>query len=263
MPSGAHLTGLAPSLSLRAFGGVITVNFNPGLIGTKLGNTQIFLDDGEVRQVTAVQAGPCIVVGKRTPDKDGYAALQLGFGEAREKAVRKPQAGTYKKASIKPPRVVREFRVRDELLERFEVGQTLKATDIFQEGQFIDVSGTSKGAGFAGVMKRHNFAGAGTVGHGTHEYKRHGGSIGMNMTPGRTLRGQKMAGQHGNKKVTTLNLKIARLLADESIVLIEGAVPGPRYGVVTIKGAVKKPSVPLPEPPAPEEPAAEAQPAEG
>lgn len=234
------------------------MNFNPGLIGTKLGNTQIFLDDGEVRQVTAVQAGPCVVIGKRTPAKDGYAALQLGFGEKKQKHLNKPQEGSYKKAGVTPPRVVREFRVKDELLERFEVGQTLRAGDIFQEGQFIDVSGIGKGRGFTGVMKRHNFAGAGTVGHGTHEYKRHGGSIGMNMTPGRTLRGQKMPGQYGNKKITTLNIKIAKVLNDESIVLLEGAVPGPRHGVVTIKGAVKKPAVKLPDPPAPEAPAADA-----
>jgi large subunit ribosomal protein L3 len=230
------------------------VNTNPGLIGTKLGNTQIFLDDGEVRRVTAIKAGPCVVVGKRTPDKDGYAALRLGFGSRREKLVNKPDAGTLKAAGIDTaPRVVREFRIDPALLERFEVGQTLGVADIFQDGQFVDVSGTSKGRGFTGVMKRHNFAGAGTVGHGTHEYKRHGGSIGMNMTPGRTLRGQKMPGQYGNKKSTILNLKIVKLLPDENIVLVEGGVPGSRNGFLTVKGAIKKAPVPLPEPPAKEE----------
>jgi len=232
------------------------VNTNPGLIGTKLGNTQIFLDDGEVRRVTVIKTGPCTVVGKRTPEKDGYSALRLGFGERREKLVTKPEAGAFKKAGVKVSRVVREFRVDSELLDRFEVGQKLGAADIFQEGQFVDVSGTSKGRGFTGVMKRYNFAGAGTVGHGTHEAKRHGGSIGMNMTPGRTFRGQKMPGQHGNKKATVLNLRIARVLPDENIVLVEGGVPGPRNAFVTVKGAIKKASVPLPEPPAKEEPAA-------
>ena len=226
------------------------MNKNPGLIGTKLGNTQIFLDDGEVRRVTAIKAGPCVVVGKRTPDTDGYAALTLGFGSRRPKLVSKPEAGSFSKAGVDAPRVVREFRVEASLLERFEVGQTLRVADIFSDGQFVDVSGTSKGRGFTGVMKRHNFAGAGTVGHGTHEYKRHGGSIGQNMTPGRTLRGQKMAGQHGNKRSTILNLRIARLLPEQDIVLVEGGVPGPRNGFLTLKGAVKKAAVPLPDPPA-------------
>ncbi len=236
------------------------MNTNPGLIGAKLGNTQIFLDDGEVRRVTAIKAGPCVVMGKRTPAEHGYAALQLGFGSRREKLVNRPDAGNFKKAGLDAPRVVREFRVDDALLERFEVGQVLGVSDIFQDGQFVDVSGTSKGRGFTGVMKRHNFAGAGTVGHGTHEYKRHGGSIGQNMTPGRTLRGQKMAGQYGNKKATVLNLQIVRVLSDENIVLVDGGVPGPRNGFVTVKGAIKKAPVPLPEPPAP--PAAEDEAAE-
>ena len=230
------------------------MNINPGLIGTKIGKTQIFLDDGEVRRVTAIQAGPCVVIGKRTPDKDGYSALQLGMGKKRDKLVNKAQAKAYANAKVEAPEVVREFRVAPELLERFSVGQTINAADIFTEGQFVDVSGTSKGRGFTGVMKRHNFSGAGTVGHGTHEYKRHGGSIGMNMTPGRTLRGRKMPGQYGNNRATVINLKVARVLGDQSVLLVEGGVPGPNNGVVTIKGAVKKPAVALPEPPAPPEP---------
>lgn len=235
------------------------MNTNPGLIGTKLGNTQIFLDDGEVRRVTVIKAGPCVVVGKRTPDKDGYAALQLGFGSRREKLVTKPEAGQMTKAGIEgAPRVVREFRVDAALLERFEVGQTLGVSDIFQDGQFVDVSGTSKGRGFTGVMKRHNFAGAGTVGHGTHEAKRHGGSIGQNMTPGRTLRGQKMPGQHGNKRSTILNLRIVKVLGEENIVLVDGGVPGSRNGFLTVRGAIKKKPVPLPDPPAKQEAADEA-----
>jgi large subunit ribosomal protein L3 len=234
------------------------VNTNPGLIGTKLGNTQIFLDDGEVRRVTAIKAGPCVVVGKRTPDKDGYAALQIGFGGRREKVVSRPEAGQFKKAGVEPPRVVREFRIDASLLERFEVGQALGVADIFKDGQFVDISGTSKGRGFTGVMKRHNFAGAGTLGHGTHEAKRGGGSIGMATTPGRTIPGRKMAGQHGNKKTTILNLRIVKVMADENIVLVDGGVPGSRNGFVTVKGSIKKASVPLPEPPAKEEAAPEA-----
>lgn len=232
------------------------MNTNPGLIGTKLGKTQIFLDDGEVRRVTAIKTGPCVVMGKRTPEKDGYSALRLGFGTRRAKLVTKPEAGAFKKAGVEAPRVVQEFRVDPELLARFEVGQTLGPADIFKEGQFVDVSGTSKGRGFTGVIKRHNFAGAGTVGHGTHEAKRHGGSIGMNMTPGRVHRGMKMPGQHGNKKATVLNLRVVRVLAEEHIVLVDGGVPGARNGFVTVKGAIKKAPVPLPDPPVKEEPPA-------
>ena len=233
------------------------MNTNPGLIGTKLGNTQIFVDDGEVRRVTAIKAGPCVVVGKRTPDKDGYAALQIGFGGRREKLVSKPEAGQFKKAGVEPQRVVREFRVDASLLERFEVGQTLGVADIFKDGQFVDISGTSKGRGFTGVMKRHNFSGAGSLGHGTHEAKRGGGSIGTATTPGRTVPGRKMAGQHGNKKTTILNLRIVRVMADENILLVDGGVPGSRNGFVSMRGSIKKVSVPLPEPPAKEEAAPE------
>lgn len=224
------------------------MNTNPGLIGTKLGNTQIFLDDGEVRRVTVIKTGPCVVVGKRTPDKDGYSALQLGFGNRPERLVRKPEAGAFKKAGVEAPRVIRELRVDVSLLERFEIGQTIGAADIFQDGQFVDVTATSKGRGFTGVMKRHNFAGAGTVGHGTHEAKRHGGSIGMNMTPGHTFRGMKMAGQYGNKKSTIMNLRVVKVLSDENIVLVDGGVPGARNGVVVIRGANKKAPMPLPKP---------------
>lgn len=216
------------------------MNQNSGLIGTKLGNTQIFTDDGEVVRVTAIQAGPCVVVGKRTPEKHGYSAVQIGFGKAREKNVSKPEAGFYKKAGVEAPRVVREFRLPEEEVAKLEVGQTLSPADIFTEGQFVDVTGVTKGRGFTGVMKRHNFAGAATKTHGTHEYKRHGGSIGQNMTPGRTFKGKGMPGHYGNERVTVQNLRVVKVLAEENVVLVEGAVPGPRNGVVTVRGAVKK-----------------------
>lgn len=234
------------------------MNTNLGLIGKKLGNTQIFNEDGTVRRVTAIRLGPCKVLGKRTPDVHGYAALQLGFGERREKRVRKPEKGYFDKLGVKAPQVVRELRVPAELLESVEVGQDLRVSDVFREGMFVDVSGSSKGRGYAGVMKRHNFGGAGSVGHGTHEYKRHGGSIGMNMTPGRTLPGKKMAGHYGNKKVTVLNLPVVKLVTDEDILLVEGGVPGPRQGFVTVRGAVKMPVVTPPLAEASEGEAAEA-----
>lgn len=216
------------------------MNTHPGLIGKKLGNTQIFSDEGEVTRVAVVQVGPCVVLGRRTPDKDGYAALVLGFEDKREKLVNKPEAGFFQKVGQPAKRVVREFRLPAESLESYEVGQVLKPSEIFEAGQRVDVCGQSKGRGFTGVMKRHNFAGAGSVGHGTHEYKRHGGSIGANMTPGRVLANVKMPGQHGSARVTTLNLKVARVLDDENLLLVEGSVPGPRNGYVTVRGAVKK-----------------------
>lgn len=216
------------------------MNTNLGLIGTKLGNTQVFTDDGTVRRVTAIQTGPCVVIDKRTEEKNGYSAVVLGFGEKREKLVNKPEAGQFKKAGVAPTRVVKELRLPADKVAGYEIGQTISTADVFEEGQFVDVSGTSKGRGFAGVMKRHGFAGAATATHGTHEYKRHGGSIGMNMTPGRVLKGQRMPGQYGNKKTTVQNLKVAKVLAEEGIVLVEGSVPGPKRGVVVVREAAKK-----------------------
>lgn len=216
------------------------MNTNLGLIGKKLGNTQIFTDDGTVRRVTAILAGPCVVLSKRTEDKDGYSALQLGFGKKREKLVRKPQMEFFTKVGVKPVAVIREFRLPADELAKYEVGQEMKLGEVFTEGQFVDVGGVSKGKGFQGVMKRHNFSGAGTVGHGAHEAKRHGGSIGMNMTPGRVFKGMKMPGQHGNKKHTVLNLKVAKVLVEEGIILVEGGVPGGKHAIVTLRGAVKK-----------------------
>ena len=137
------------------------------------------------------------------------------------------------------PKVVREIRVSAETLESYEVGQTLTVADIFRDGQFVDVSATSKGRGFTGVMKRHNFAGY-KASHGAHEYQRHGGSIGMNMTPGRTFKGQRMPGQHGNRKVTVMSLKVAKVMPEEGLLLVEGSVPGPRKGGVMVRTGAKK-----------------------
>jgi large subunit ribosomal protein L3 len=214
------------------------MNKNPGIIGTKLGMTQIFDDKGEVLRVTAVKAG-CIVIGKRTVEKDGYSALILGLGSKKEKNTTKPELGTFKKAGQAPTRWVRELRAAAEHVDTFEVGQKVSLDKIFEAGQHVDAQGTSRGRGFTGVMRRWNMAGS--VGsHGSHEYFRHGGSIGTNMTPGRTLPGLKMPGHYGAETVSTLNLKVAKVLVEDDIVLIEGAVPGPQGGLVTIRGAVKK-----------------------
>lgn len=218
------------------------MNKNLGLLGTKLGCTQIFLEDGSRKSVTVIEAGPCTVLSKRTPDKHGYAALQLGFGTGKPKQMSKAELGSLRSVGVQEgaePAVVREFRVPPEKLEQYEVGQVLRVSELFTEGTRVDVLARSKGRGYTGVIKRHNFHGAGTVGHGTHEYKRHGGSIGMNMTPGRTLRGQKMAGHHGNENVSMLRLKVTKVMDEENLVLVEGGVPGPNRGLVTIRPTVK------------------------
>lgn len=216
------------------------MNTNVGLIGKKLGNTQIFTDDGEVRRVTVVETAPNTIVGIRTEEKHGYWALQLAWGKANEKHVNKPQAGFFKKAGIETiPAVVKEFRLPKDIVEKYEVGQQISLGELFEAGMFVDVTGTSKGRGFTGVMKRHGFAGYKAT-HGAHEYQRHGGSIGMNMTPGRVFKGKKMAGQYGNKRKTVQNLKVVRVMAEENLILVEGGVPGPRNGTVTVRLSVKK-----------------------
>lgn len=214
------------------------MNQYPGVIGRKLGMTQIFTEDGTVVPCTVIEAGS-FVVGKRTQAKDGYDALILGFGDKREKNTSKALLGQFKKASLGPKRSLKEFRCDAEFIARFEVGQELKVEELFQEGQMVDVQGTSKGRGFTGVMRRYNFSGM-TRSHGTHEYSRHGGAIGTNMTPGRTLPGMKMPGQSGNANVTVLTQPVVKLLADKQLILVRGGVPGANNGIVTVRGAIKK-----------------------
>ncbi len=229
------------------------MNTHLGLIGKKLGCTQVFGSDGNVSRVTVIEAGPCVVVRKRTVEKDGYVALQLAFGERRQKLVSKPLKGYYEKNGVAAktvqnvkgrdvqvfPRHMKELRLSAEDAAKFEVGQTLTVADIFKEGQFVDVTGTTVGRGFSGVIRRHHFAGF-VASHGTHEYFRHGGSIGTNMTPGRTMPGKKMPGQHGNKRSTMLNLTVTKVIPEQNLVLIAGAVPGSRESIVTVRGAVKR-----------------------
>lgn len=214
------------------------MNQHPGVIGRKLGMTQVIAEDGTVTPCTVIEA-QSIVVAKRTQEKDGYTALLLGSGDSKEKHTRKPVAGMFKKAGVEPKRLLREFRCDPEYAAKYEVGQAVKVEDVFQDGQLVDVRGVSKGRGFAGVMRRHNFAGAGAT-HGAHEYKRHGGSIGTNMTPGRVLPGRRMPGQLGNKTVSVLSQRVERVLPDKGLILVRGGVPGATNAVVEVRGAVKK-----------------------
>ena len=210
-----------------------------GLLGKKLGMTQIFDDHGNAVPVTVIKTGPCKVVQKKTSGKEGYDAIQLGFDEVQKVArVNKPLAGHFKKGSIAPVRFLREFRVTPEDVNGTEVGTEI-TVEIFEPGEFVDVTGTSKGKGFAGVVKKYGFKGQ-PASRGTHEYFRHGGSIGQNMTPGRTYKGTKMPGHMGNRRVTVQSLKIVDVRGDTNILLVEGAIPGPTNGYVIVQKAVKK-----------------------
>jgi large subunit ribosomal protein L3 len=214
------------------------MNQYPGVIGQKLGMTQVFSEDGSVIPCTVIESRP-IVVGKRTRDKHGYDALLLGIGERKPKHTSKPLGGQFTKASVPARRTLRELRCSGEFAAGFDVGQELRLDQVFQEGQLVDVQGISRGRGFTGVMRRHNFKGNVQT-HGTHEYRRHGGSIGTNMTPGRTLPGLGMPGQHGNETTSVLNQRVVKILPEEALLLVYGGVPGARNGMVLVRGAVKR-----------------------
>jgi large subunit ribosomal protein L3 len=214
------------------------MNAKPGIIGKKLGMTQLYKDDGTVQRVTVVDVSSVVVVGKRTKEKDGYTALVLGMTDAKEKHLTKAQQGSFKKANVAPKRIVHEIRCDDAFLGKFEIGAAPALADIFEVGQVVDAQGTTRGRGFTGVVRRWGFAGFVQT-HGTHEYRRHGGSIGTNMTPGRTLPNVKMPGQYGNETVSILNLRVARIDADKGLLLVEGGIPGSKNQTVVVRHAVK------------------------
>lgn len=216
------------------------------IIGRKVGMTQIFTNDGECVAVTVVKVGPCTVVRKKTADgKDGYNALVLGFEDVRSAEVdgekvykmNRPELGVYKAAGVEPCKSLHEVRLSAADMDKYEVGQKVNA-DVFFPGEAIDVIGTSKGSGFTGVMKRHNFNGA-KRSHGAHEYMRHGGSIGTTSTPGRVMKNRKMAGQCGNARVTVQNLKVFSVDKDQNLILVKGSIPGANGSVVCVQDAVK------------------------
>ena len=206
-----------------------------GILGTKLGMTQVFDETGQVVPVTVVQAGPCVVTAVRTPDNDGYSAVQIGFGEINPRKVTKPVAGLFEKAGVTPRRYVAE--IRTEGASEYTLGQELTAT-LFEAGQRVDVTGKSKGKGFAGVMKRHHFKGL-SASHGTQRKHRSPGSIGACATPSRVFKGVRMAGRMGAERTTVQSLTVHAVDGDKNLLLIKGAVPGPRGGLVVVRSAAR------------------------
>lgn len=205
------------------------------LLAEKLGMTQVFAEDGTVTPVTVVRAGPCVVTQVRTAERDGYSAIQIGFGTARARRVTKPLQGHFAKAGVEPARVVREVRTDD--AASFSLGATL-TVDQFTPGELVDVIGVSKGKGFSGVMKRHNFGGL-RDSHGTERKHRSAGSVGAGTTPGRVFKGMRMAGRMGNARTTILSLEVVETDSERNLMLIKGALPGPNGGLLMVRSAVK------------------------
>ena len=207
-----------------------------GLLGTKLGMTQLWDDENRIVPVTVIQAGPCVVTQVRTPETDGYSAVQLGFGAVKTKKVTKPEAGHFAKAGVTPRRHLVELRTSD--ASEYTLGQEISA-DVFADADIVDVTGTSKGKGTAGVMKRHGFGGLRAT-HGVHRKHRSPGSIGGCSTPGKVLKGMRMAGRMGAERVTVQNLKVHSVDAERGLILVRGAVPGPKGSLVVVRSAAKK-----------------------
>lgn len=207
-----------------------------GIIGRKLGMTQLVMESGEVVPVTVVEAGPCTVIQKKVSDRDGYDAIQISFLEKRANLASKPEKGHFNKAKTAPSRYLRELRLDD--VSVYNPGDSL-TVDVFSEGDYVDVTGISKGKGTAGVMKRWGFAG-GRASHGAEKVHRKPGSIGCSADPARVFKGKKMPGRMGNEQVTVQNLAIAGVRKEDNILLIKGAVPGHKEGLLVIKKAVKK-----------------------
>jgi large subunit ribosomal protein L3 len=208
------------------------------LMGNKIGMTQIFDESGRVIPVTVLRVGPCVVVDKKTEERDGYSALVIGYEDMKENRARKSELGLYAKAGVSPKRHIAESRIPQSDLDQFEIGQEI-GVDVFNKGDFVDVTARSKGRGFTGVMKRYGMAGAKSS-HGTHEFFRHGGSIGASAYPGRVFKGKKMPGRYGNTQVTTQNLLVSDIRPEQHLLLVKGSVPGPNRSYVTVSSAVKK-----------------------
>ncbi len=207
-----------------------------GILGSKLGMTQLWDANNKIVPVTVIQAGPCVVTDVRTPEKNGYNAVQLAFGAVKAKRVNKPEAGHFERADVTPRKHLVELRTAD--ASEYTLGQEITA-ETFAAGDVIDVTGVSKGKGTAGVMKRHGFAGLG-AGHGVHRKHRSPGSIGQSSTPSRVFKGLRMAGRMGVDKVTVQNLTIHAVDAERGLILVKGSVPGPKGALVVVRSAAKK-----------------------
>lgn len=207
-----------------------------GIIGKKIGMTQIFTEAGKVIPVSVIEAGPCVVVQKKTVENDGYAAVQFGYGDATAKSLKKPLTGHFKKADVALKKHLKEFRLSD--TESVNVGDIVKA-DVFAEGDIVDVTGTSKGKGFAGTIKRWNNHRLKET-HGTGPVHRHAGSMGACSSPSRIFKGKGMPGHLGAEKVTIQNLEVVRVDAENNLIAVKGAIPGPKNGIVTVRDSVKK-----------------------
>ena len=210
-----------------------------GLLGKKVGMTQVYTEDGERIPVTVLQTGPCYVLAKRTQERDGYTALVIGFDDKPERLVNKPDMGFFKAAGVSPKRFVQEFRLPADECDKYEVGGEIKAESIFEDGIPLDVASRSIGKGFQGVIKRHNMRGTKAT-HGVHEVYRHGGSIGCRLTPGRVAKGKKMAGQMGNEIKKIQNLQLLSINAEENYILVRGSVAGAKGAYLTITKAVTR-----------------------
>ncbi|MEZ4900510.1 MAG: 50S ribosomal protein L3 [Spirosomataceae bacterium] len=202
-----------------------------GLIGKKIGMTSVYNADGQALACTVIEAGPCVVTQVRTEDTDGYNAIQLGFGEKKEKHTTQPLMGHFKKAGTTPKRKLVEFK---EFASELSLGQALSVNDVFAEGDFVDVVGTVKGRGFQGVVKRHGFGGVGGQTHGQHNRMRHPGSIGACSFPSRVFKGIRMAGRMGNNRVKVQNLKVLKVIPEQNLIVISGSVPGAKNSFVII-----------------------------
>ncbi|WP_394991206.1 50S ribosomal protein L3 [Emticicia sp.] len=202
-----------------------------GIIGKKVGMTTIFNAEGQAVPCTLIEAGPCVVTQVRTEEKDGYTAIQLGYGEKKEKNTSRPLVGHFKKAGTTPKRKLIEFK---EFEKQYALGETIRVEDVFAEGDFLDISGNSKGRGFQGVVKRHGFAGVGGQTHGQHNRGRHPGSIGACSFPSRVFKGVRMGGRMGNTRTTIQNLKVLKVMTEQNLIIVNGSIPGAKNSYITL-----------------------------
>ncbi|GHM99609.1 50S ribosomal protein L3 [Cytophagales bacterium WSM2-2] len=208
----------------------------PGILGRKVGMTSVFGQDGQSVPVTVIEAGPCVVTQVKTKESDGYKALQLAFGEKKEKNTPNAMVGHFKKAGTTPKRNVVEFRdVSDEFASLMELGKEIKVGDVFVEGDFLDAIGTSKGKGFQGVVKRHNFQGVGGQTHGQHNRLRAPGSMGNASFASRVIKGKRLPGRMGGERVKNTNLKVVKILAEQNLILVSGSVPGAKNSTIILQ----------------------------